>query len=1390
ILRVEGEKDGVEKEPTAVGMSQAQLEELVAGVDFEDDLSWEDDISMTEATKVATSSRSPIIPTLRAPPTPRSPLPRIHHRPDPPSPLSPHGKTDLFSPEFHPAASTSRARPPSRSSSPFILSPLRRSSPSADASRQFTTTAAEKAAPPQREEIVLDSDPESFDIDEDMRAFLRPSRREEEEMRAIANTEGEERRGIVIADSDSEVEILPSKRNLVKKVDAAIKGKMKATLAIEPPKPKASWFTKPDNYKPPTSSAPASKARSTSLKPTSSTVLAPAPSATRVKSPTPPPAPLTYTEKKRATAKAKEEKEKKLKESLKEFKFDKWGLKPPRLVYSKDEVQIKKELEAMTGPLGFDIEWEPFVRKKGSTGKAGPGKTALAQVCDGKTILLVHLAKMKVESVSDLSPSLRALIEDPNRIKLGVQIAGDGRKLKADFGYKPAGLLELNNVARLVDAQHWVNRTSYGLIGLQNLCAMYLDRYLPKDKKVRCGAWAAELSTEQKYYGANDVYSSLQIFLYLQEQAESGVDVLALASDNLSTASSWRPPTSALGSKVPDRVYPFELDEALDEDDESDSGPVKTRTVKTAAEIKPITLASGKPRPRELEAYKLWHLEGLDPEGVAEKMSASRSIKPLSVIFIWDRRWNVLGCLSKDAALEFDDTRLIESMAEVSAETHSSLMRDHGEFVGEAIVSGALEQRLKGNEHFKKGELTEALREYHAVLMALRGVSIWTYEAAGRAWRVGSAGLHRTKWGRQYGTLTSKMSSSTGLDSFRDLYPVNSASPRRSMDRLLPRDNVLMSPRPSAQESDEATEAEGEVPSVSELAIGEEASGDGLAKAEEKKEPEPTIQEKAKNALLLTYLNMSAFVLILSHQKELRLLTFSVVFSVLIKNLKYKRALECAQDALKLDENNPKAKFREAQARIGLGQLSMGKAIFEELQKKSPDIAIERELKNLAASEKAGEAKKMAAFRGMYARKPVVDEVLYLRSDLQEVSEELEHLQGLDEANQVFSRAGTRSRPSAKVAIELEVDRFVKESHLWRKEQQKDSQKVEDMVATHQLQERRRVEKERKEVSAEHVFEPLRKRSKMTTIEEDDWVFMKADVIKIFNRTSASREKRIATQNAERAAQSRQALLQPFYESIKASTTLEPKFFPPFSDFADIPSVKIFWEAFDASINSSAFDKGAKAKIIRHVGSYPEKLKHEVYTVILSANGTSSYHLRDAVAVASSESSFFDRFTSTLMKTRPYHKSTFGSFPAFYPLGATFSSIAGMSNANLVTLLRTVLEAAELDDLTTLEEVESRELKFYWAEYTGRGRGKAKLDWRQIAQRWFPCWRTKRTLAPPTLTLAESSGDADFESDAQETDEEGSDAGDEERSGGEIDSDDDERFRWIDWSSEEEEEET
>ncbi|KAM0746003.1 hypothetical protein T439DRAFT_330197 [Meredithblackwellia eburnea MCA 4105] len=144
----------------------------------------------------------------------------------------------------------------------------------------------------------------------------------------------------------------------------------------------------------------------------------------------------------------------------------------------------------------------------------------------------------------------------------------------------------------------------------------------------------------------------------------------------------------------------------------------------------------------------------------------------------------------------------------------------------------------------------------------------------------------------------------------------------------------------------------------------------GTSKDGEKEiEDSKTIHQEIKEALTLVHLNMAA---------------------VHVTQKSWKRALQCAQAAQASLNTSPaggaadnekpdptkvlspsmsKAKFREAQARIGMGEISSGKRILEGLNKTNPDAAIVRELEKLKIEDKKGDEKKAAAFRGMYSRK-------------------------------------------------------------------------------------------------------------------------------------------------------------------------------------------------------------------------------------------------------------------------------------------------------------------------------------------------------------------------------------------------------------------------------------
>ncbi|GAA6001392.1 hypothetical protein JCM10207_006643 [Rhodosporidiobolus poonsookiae] len=158
-----------------------------------------------------------------------------------------------------------------------------------------------------------------------------------------------------------------------------------------------------------------------------------------------------------------------------------------------DAEEVQKVLSKMSGsPLGFDLEWE---FEMGPDNKAQTHyPTALAQVCDETHVLLVHLAKM--DSFPD---ALKELVEDRNRIKIGVGIAGDARKLKNDFELNARAMLDLNVLGRKYIPKYFgpgFNGKDF-LRSLKTLTGTYLKCDLPKEMSIRAGQWAGELNEQQ-----------------------------------------------------------------------------------------------------------------------------------------------------------------------------------------------------------------------------------------------------------------------------------------------------------------------------------------------------------------------------------------------------------------------------------------------------------------------------------------------------------------------------------------------------------------------------------------------------------------------------------------------------------------------------------------------------------------------------------------------------------------------------------------------------------------------------------------------------------------------------------------------------------------------------
>ncbi|KAH8916113.1 ribonuclease H-like protein [Atractiella rhizophila] len=184
--------------------------------------------------------------------------------------------------------------------------------------------------------------------------------------------------------------------------------------------------------------------------------------------------------------------------------------------------------------LGFDMEWNV-----GFYGKQG--KTALIQIGDLKTVLLVPIFRM-----SKFPDTLKYLLEDKSVLKVGVNIGGDARKLYRDFGVALKGVIELSDVARSVDLERWQHKR--GLIALQTLTGYYTDLYLPKGS-VRTSNWERQLDEEQQNYSRDDVLAAVLVWRRLraleaikaEDSVEKVKDVSEWIDDDWATPKSKRP---------------------------------------------------------------------------------------------------------------------------------------------------------------------------------------------------------------------------------------------------------------------------------------------------------------------------------------------------------------------------------------------------------------------------------------------------------------------------------------------------------------------------------------------------------------------------------------------------------------------------------------------------------------------------------------------------------------------------------------------------------------------------------------------------------------------------------------------------------------------------------
>uniref|UniRef100_A0A1A9VR75 3'-5' exonuclease domain-containing protein n=1 Tax=Glossina austeni TaxID=7395 RepID=A0A1A9VR75_GLOAU len=162
--------------------------------------------------------------------------------------------------------------------------------------------------------------------------------------------------------------------------------------------------------------------------------------------------------------------------------------------------------------LGFHCEWVSV--------KDNSRSVAMLQLCSPKAFCAVfRLCRMR-----RIPKSLRALLEDENIIKVGVDIVLDANKLTMDYGIKVVGAFDLRYMALMARRKPE---------DLDSMSVSILNVKLKKDNDFNYYWDAKELEKEEIDYAANNAYASVEIFKSLAFELDP-VDLQQFPNGNLS----------------------------------------------------------------------------------------------------------------------------------------------------------------------------------------------------------------------------------------------------------------------------------------------------------------------------------------------------------------------------------------------------------------------------------------------------------------------------------------------------------------------------------------------------------------------------------------------------------------------------------------------------------------------------------------------------------------------------------------------------------------------------------------------------------------------------------------------------------------------------------------
>lgn len=161
-------------------------------------------------------------------------------------------------------------------------------------------------------------------------------------------------------------------------------------------------------------------------------------------------------------------------------------------------------LDALLGAeaLGFDTESKPTFRK----GEVSTGPHLVQLATEN------HAYLFQIVRLGDLAP-LKALLEAPGILKVGLGLGNDRAVLKNRLGIELRPVLDLGEALR--------GPGHRGTVGAKVAVAHFFGQKLQKSKKTGTSNWASpRLSEGQRLYAANDAHVALRLYrAWLAERA-------------------------------------------------------------------------------------------------------------------------------------------------------------------------------------------------------------------------------------------------------------------------------------------------------------------------------------------------------------------------------------------------------------------------------------------------------------------------------------------------------------------------------------------------------------------------------------------------------------------------------------------------------------------------------------------------------------------------------------------------------------------------------------------------------------------------------------------------------------------------------------------------------